>query len=155
MEKFAKDLITYLDEKFQSDTCFSKSVTGDFAYANDLINFNGSSLKYVIEILDDRTETETFNSEATFSNPLQITVAGIKTKVNDVLTDSHEVAFILANKIKDFLEEYKYSGENSNIIKMRRMVVSPPLKFNDAGTVYIASLRYDFILKSPYVSEAE
>lgn len=145
MKEFLDSIIEYLDEKFGSATSLSKKLKGYYAYKKDLIPTSETPF-YVIQYLDYSTNKEDFESEETINAPIQITVYGVKMKINGVLYTPQESAMILGNICRKYMENFKYT--NSDIVTMTRNSISPSLPYEDGSKAYFVALRYRIEIKN-------
>lgn len=143
MKAFVDRIIEYLNDKFSEDTALSKKPLGHYAYEKDLIP-TATTPFFVVQLLDNSTQSETFDEEVTINAPIQVNLYGVKMKVNDIIVDAQEVAFILADKCKAFMEEFKYT--ESGIVSMRRTSCTPALPYEDGSKAYYTAMRFNIII---------
>lgn len=144
MQEFVDEIIEYLDGKFEADTNIASKPKGSYAYKSGLIP-DGKSPFYVVQLLDNSTATEDFNSEVSVNSPIQISLYGVKMKVGGKINDAQSVSYYLADQCKKFMEEYKYSSEK--ITNMRRTSSTPALPYEDGSKAYYSVIRYNITLK--------
>lgn len=143
MKAFVDNIIEYLNGKFNADTTLSKKPMGHYAYEQNLIP-NATTPFFIVQLLDNSTQSETFEEEVTINAPIQINLYGVKMKVNDIIANAQEVAFILADKCKAFMEEFKYT--ESGIVSMRRTSCTPALPYEDGSKAYYTAMRFNIII---------
>lgn len=144
MQEFVDEIIKYLDSKFDADTNITKKPKGHYAYEKGLTPPSDNPY-YVVQLLDDSTATEDFNSETTYNSPIQFNLYGVKMKVKGKLENAQSVSFYLAEQCKKFMEEYKYSSKR--ITTMRRTASTPALPYGDGSKAYYSVIRYNITLK--------
>lgn len=149
MINFLNDMILYLDNKFESESSLEVTPKGYLAYSYN-IDPDGFTPYYVIQLLDNSTNSEDFSREVTTLSPIQITTYGVNMKIDGSLTSAQMVSLVLAEKVQEFMEQYKYT--TNNITSMRRTTVTPALPYEDGSKAYYSVIRYNIILKTPYVS---
>lgn len=141
MKAFLDRIIEYLDEKFNADETLLKKPVGHYAYEQGLAP--STEPYYVVQLLDNATQGETFLEETTVNMPLQLNVYGVKSDIDEQSESAQESALILGQKCIQFLEEFKYS--QSDIISMRRTSCTPALPYEDGSRAYFTAIRYDII----------
>lgn len=144
MQGFVDEIIEYLDGKFKADPNLVKEVKGHYAYEKGL-EPTADTPFYIVQLLDDSTASEDFNREVTHNSPIQITLYGVKMKINNKLQQPQSVSFYLADQCRKFMEEYKYSSKK--ITSMRRTASTPALPYGDGTKAYYSVIRYNITLK--------
>lgn len=145
MKEFLDSVIEYLEGQFDNATSLSKKLNGYYAYEKDLIPTSDKPF-FVVQYLNYSLKTESFEEEETIYAPIQITVYGVKMKINNVLYTPQEAAMILGNMCRKYMDSMKYSS--SNIITMSRNSISPPLPYEDGSKAYFVALRYKIEIKN-------
>ena len=143
MQEFVDEIIEYLDSKFDADANIENKPKGHYAYEKGL-EPTATTPFYTIQLLDDSTVTEDFNSEVAYNSPIQFNLYGVKMKVKDKLKNAQNVSFYLAEQCKKFMEEYKYSSKR--ITTMRRTASTPALPYGDGSKAYYSVIRYNITL---------
>lgn len=141
MKQFLDRIIEYLDNKFNADTTLTQKPVGHYAYEYGLIP--DTEPYYVIQLLDDSTQSETFLEETTINMPIQLNVYGVNNETDENTQSAQENAIILGQKCIDFMEEFKYSQDD--IISMRRTSCTPALPYEDGSKAYFTAIRYSII----------
>lgn len=144
MQEFVDEIIKYLDSKFDADTNITNKPKGHYAYEKGL-EPTATIPFYTVQLIDDSTATEDFNSEVAYNSPLQFNLYGVKMKVKGKLENAQSVSFYLAEQCKKFMEEYKYSS--NRITTMRRTASTPALPYGDGSKAYYSVIRYNITLK--------
>lgn len=143
MQEFVDEIIKYLDGKFNADTNIINQPKGHYAYEKGLEP--ATTPFYTVQLMDDSTATEDFNSEVTYNSPIQINLYGVKMKIKGKMENAQSVSFYLAEQCKKFMEEYKYSSKR--ITTMRRTASTPALPYGDGSKAYYSVIRYNITLK--------
>ncbi len=141
MKAFLDRIIQYLDDKFNADTTLSEKPVGHYAYEHGLVPTTTSY--YVVQLLDNSTQGETFLEETIINVPIQIIMYGVKMDIDGQLQSAQESSIILGQKCIKFLEEFKYSQKD--IISMRRTSCTPALPYEDGSKAYFTAIRYNII----------
>lgn len=144
MQEFIDEIIKYLDNMFKNDDNISNKPKGHYAYEKGLIP-TATTPFYTVQLLDDSTYTDDFNNEVSYNSPIQINLYGVKMKLKNKITDAQRISFYLAEKCKEFMEEYKYSSDK--VITMRRTASTPALPYEDGEKAYYSVIRYNIIIK--------
>lgn len=148
MIKFVDDIIAFLEDKFASDTDFSKEIKGHYAYKSGL-KPNATTPYFVVQLLDNQSGKEEFDKETTAITPIQITVYGVAMKVSNKLTGAQRVSGIMFDKIINYMNSYKYT--TNKVGSMRRMGSGANMiDYDGSGKTYYSVLRYSIEIKLPY-----
>lgn len=144
MQEFVDEIIQYLDGKFDADANIINKPKGHYAYEKGL-EPTSTTPYYTVQILDNPTISEDFNSEVASSLVIQINLYGVKMKVKTKLENPQIVSFYLAEQCKNFMKDYKYSS--NCILTMRRLTSMPALPYGDGSKAYYSVIRYNITLK--------
>ena len=144
MQEFVDEIIEYLDSKFDADTNITKKPKGHYAYEKGL-EPTATTPFYTVQLMDDSTATEDFNSEVLYNSPIQFNLYGVRMNIDSKSKNAQEVSFYLAGQCKKFMEEYKYSSKR--ITTMRRTASTPALPYGDGSKAYYSVIRYNITLK--------
>lgn len=144
MQEFVDEIIEYLDSKFDADTNITKKPKGHYAYEKGL-EPTATTPFYTVQLMDDSTATEDFNSEVSYNSPIQFNLYGVRMNIDSKSKNAQEVSFYLAEQCKKFMEEYKYSSKRITI--MRRTASTPALPYGDGSKAYYSVIRYNITLK--------
>lgn len=154
MFNFIQDIKAYLETKFSTYTELTPAKR-PVVYDEYQVQHRPKLTKPEIQIypLDDREQVNytTFCGEKASNVPIQITVYSPAVKIGSIERSSIEASIILADKVKEFMNELKVSDLNPNILYLRRMTTSPPLPLDESGIVTMVACRYDVICQYPYV----
>ena len=141
MKIFLDRIIEFLDYQFDSDATIVEKPLGHYAYEQGLEP--STKPYYVVQLLDNSTQDETFDEETTDNMPIQINVYGVKTEIDAQLLSAQESAIILGQKCIKYMKEFKYTQED--IISMRRTSCTPALPYEDGSKAYFTAIRYNII----------
>lgn len=160
MFDFLENIKTYLENCFNNDSDITLAKKPK-VYDSYQVNHEPSREKPEIQVRilnnSEQVNYTTFCNKKADSIPLQITVYCGKMKIAGTDRNPQHSSIIMADKIDRCIYNLIYAKENSsinndNIISGRKISASPALPMDENGTIYATSLRYNFIIESPYVT---
>lgn len=153
MFQFREDIKAYLTKCFEKDTSLTPSKRPK-VYNGYQIGHEPSSKFPEIQVqplnASEDIEYTTFCGKNANNVPLQVAVYSGQVKIGGVEYSSQDASVIIAEKAEKYLYDYIYANGNNNIIEGRLIGSSPALPMNDAGSVYVTILRFDFSVAYPY-----
>ena len=156
MNEFYSWLKNYIQEAFENDADIAKTVTIENAYkqGNEITTSNVPQIQ--VQIMDN-AESQRYSSfyegeNATYM-PMQISSYTGQMKINNVMKSAQEASIIFGEKIKNLLHARTIQEANGNIMRCRITTMSPALPLLDGSKVYVTTVRVEFWVAYPYVSE--
>lgn len=149
MKAFIDDIITFLNGKYASETILSKKPTGRREYGDTPTS---TTPFFTVQTLDYSSADEDFSNETIISAPIQINVYGVEMNINSIKQNAQVACEQLAELCIEYMEQYK--NFNTQLRSMRRASVSPIMPYDFSKKTYFCALRYDVLLKAPFVANA-
>ena len=153
--EFIDFMIRYLTKKFSEDTDFANI---EF-HINEAYDYNNklSSPQIALQLLEN-SENErytSFEKENVSNFGLQLDSFAENMEIGDTVYTAQKSCSIIADKIKQFMNELKFSKYNTNIVRLVRTGRDFTSPIDDGSQVYTTVIRYDCQCVFPYLKELE
>lgn len=150
MYEFLEEIKTYLKDCFQNDSDISTQKKPE-VYDAYKVGHEPKQTQPEIQVRimsnAEQVNYTSFCGVKAFSIPLQFNVYTGQLNIAKVAYNAQHASIILADKVVKNILNKVYS-QNNEILYGRYITSSPALPMNEGGTIYMTSVRFDFIVRA-------
>lgn len=151
MYEFLEYIKKYLEECFATDPDFTPSKRPEILDTY-LVGHEPKKTQpeIQVQIMNDSEQINytTFCGVVAESIPLQFTAYSGNVRIGGVDKNGKQASIILADKTKGYINNLIYGNKDNNILAGRHILTSIPLSMNDAGSIYMTAVRFDFTIQT-------
>ena len=125
---------------------------GHLAFEPNLVK-NAQKSFFVVQILNNAPEHETFTKPVSINISLQIDIYALRGVFDGTQYPANRMSIVLQEAVSDYMNTLKFEQLNDNILIMREVTASPAMPFEDGAKAYSASIRYEFTISRDYVPQ--